>query len=33
MCSFSAVPQSVFLGSLQGKADVEEEEEEERLGE
>lgn len=33
VCSFSAVPQSVFLGSLQGKADVEEEEEEERLGE
>lgn len=31
MCSFSSVPQSVFLGSLQGKADVEEEEE--RLGE
>lgn len=30
MCSFSSVPQSVFLGSLQGKADVEEEE---RLGE
>lgn len=26
VCSFSSVPQSVFLGSLQGKADVEEEE-------